>query len=602
MKARILGNLYLRWTKLAPIPWSLPNMPEGKTLEPVFSGPWGLAGQWNYPNPHPDFTGPPRQYTSYLPLMGTTFPAIYLHCVRNNTDVGPRTNLPINRWNNFGGVFLLNSTGFYTPTTLDRVRPRFTTIGIHQGSTNKDGINLGNDVDDPNSFTTFGASFFRRWTITVIDRWNDGQTIWENITTEKHYQFVQNVSIAPHIAWNIRWFVQNGLEHSIGEATQKSVRVRHFVMATQTRQYTIGAAGIKRPLLSSESNFGWRYSINEDINTKPWRFDTVDYPTIGYVNFAPRWLPDFFADIEAAQGQQLETLISVGLNGTFNSIAGPGVAARQSCIQRVTNRHLLKYAINPNYQAFNPRWVGFDTPAPSNYFTYPETVDYRLTNPDTVAQFLDDTITDQPLLDASTLAIANDCAIVNPVKSITTKSETWEVEHNVQRIQSWTSTLPITIASLGTQHNWRIANSTFDGQPVQFLATVENWLGPRGLAAGNPANTATQTPVEAAGFNLPPGGQSQTFTSINGQPVAMQLNGSDPDSNKAWFIIDELPQYSGVAVPNWNPTLVQNEFFNPYSKNVTWIPPQGWRGTTTFTYRVFDGFSFSPPIVVTLVR
>jgi hypothetical protein len=124
------------------------------------------------------------------------------------------------------------------------------------------------------------------------------------------------------------------------------------------------------------------------------------------------------------------------------------------------------------------------------------------------------------------------------------------------------------------------------------------------LAAGNPANTATQTPVEGAGFNSAPGGQSQTFTSVNGQPVAMVLNGADPDSNKAWFIIDELPQYPGIAVSNNNPTIFQStdQFFNQYSKNVTWIPPEGWQGTTTFTYRVFDGFSFSPPIVVTLVR
>lgn len=598
MRGRIFGNLYLRWTKLAPLPWSLSNMPQGRTLEPVHTGPGGtLPGQWNYPNPHPSFTGPPRQYTSYSPLTnGSTGPSIYLHCVRNNGDVGPRTNLPINRWSNFGGIVIRNGTGFYSSSQLTRVAPRFTTIGTHQGSI------FSNDVDNPN--LTFGGFYFRRWTITVTDRWTAGETIRENITTETHYQFIRAVSIAPNIAWNIRWFVNDGLEHSIGEATQKSIQVRHFVMASQSRQYTIGASGIKRPLIAGESQSGWRFSINNDINNEPWRFGPVEYPNISYPGYGPKSLPLFFADVEAAQEPQLSTLITVGLYGTFDSIVGSSVAFRQSCLQRVTNRHLLKYAINPAFAAFNPRWIGFDTPAPSNYFTHPEPVDYKLNNPDTIAQYLADTVTDQPLLDASTVAIGDDCAITNPVKSITTKTDTWEIEPNVQRTRSWTSALPITIAPLGTQHNWRIANSTLDGQPVEFRATVENWLGPRGLAAGNPANTATQTPVEAAGFNQLPGGQSQTFTSINGQPVAMVLNGGDSDSNRAWFIIDELPQYPGIAVPNWNPTLIQNtdQFFNPYSKNVTWIPPQGWQGTTTFTYRVFDGFSFSPPIVVTLVR
>ena len=599
MRARILGKMYLRWSKLAPLPWSLSNMPQGRALEAVHTGPGGfLPGQWNYPNPAQGFTGPPRTYTSYAPLTENATPAIYLHCLKNNVDVGPRTNLPINRWATFGGYFIRNSTGFYGPTTLNRSSPRFSTIGTNQSIGGAGFFGSTSDVDDPSPFSTSGASHFRRFTITMTDRWTDGSTIRENVTTERHYQFLREVSTAPYIAWNIRWMVQDGLEHSIGEATQKYIVVRHFVIATQTRQYAIGAAGIKRSLLSGESSSGWRFAINEDINKKPWRFDSAQYPNISYPGFAPQSLPNFLVDTETAQGEQLATLISVGLNGTFDSIVGSTVAAKLSWLQRVTNRHLLKYTINPSYQTFNPRWIGFDNPAPRNYFTHPSPVDYKLGDEDTFAQFLDNRITHQPMLNASSLAISEDCAIPNPVKSITTKTDTWEIEHDVQRIRTWTSALPITIAPLGNQHTWRIAESTFDGQAVEYLATVINWLGPRGLAGGNPANTATQTPVEGAGFNSAPSGQSQTVTSVNGQFVAIVLNGGDSDSDKAYFIVDELPQYSGVAVPNYNPTIFQA---NSYSKNVTWSPPQGWRGTTTFTYRIFDGFSFSQPIVVTLV-
>jgi hypothetical protein len=108
--------------------------------------------------------------------------------------------------------------------------------------------------------------------------------------------------------------------------------------------------------------------------------------------------------------------------------------------------------------------------------------------------------------------------------------------------------------------------------------------------------------VEAAGFNTKPTGQTQTYTSINGQPVPMTLSGSDSDSSKAMFIIETLPMYPDFPVSNDETLLSQVALpNNHYSNQVTWYPPQGWHGTTNFTYRVFDGFSFSDPIVVTLI-
>ena len=604
MKRRIVGKYYLRRTTLGAMPFSLPNMPAGKTLEDAFSGisqfQFGFQGIWNYPNPHPNFPGPPKTYVSYSPQSG--FPEIYLRVFDvNGNALGPQTRLVTGRFSLAGGYTLSTiPTLFYNPTDIS---PGFFTYRDWQfrcEGTQLPALSGTIDTDSPTM--VLGSQYFlRRWTITTTDRWTDGQIIWENVTTEKHYQFLRTATFPPHIAFNLQWTTADGLEHSIVEATRRTIVLRHFVMASQQRQYTVGASGMKRPLLQNESSNGWKFAINEDINQKAWNFGQVSYPTISYNNFGPRWLPDFFSDVDSADSEQLATLIPVGLHGTFNNLAGSSLAAQQSCLQRVVNRHLLRYQINPQYQAFTPRWVGYDIPAPTTYYTHPDTaIDYKLSNPNTIAQWLNDQLTEQPFHPGQFVALNDSTAVFAPTKPITTKTTTFEVEHDVTRTIAWNSSLPVSIAPLGNAHTWRIANSTLDGQPVQFAAVVSNWLGPIGYAGGT--NPPAGTMVEAAGFNTKPSGQAQTYTSINGQPVPMTLSGSDSDSSKAMFIIETLPMYPDFPVSNDETLLSQVALpNNQYSNQVTWYPPQGWHGTTNFTYRVFDGFSFSDPIVVTLI-
>ncbi len=84
--------------------------------------------------------------------------------------------------------------------------------------------------------------------------------------------------------------------------------------------------------------------------------------------------------------------------------------------------------------------------------------------------------------------------------------------------------------------------------------------------------------------NQKPVANNQTLTAIFNTPIQITLTGSDKDGDRLTFSVNSQPE-NGQLI-GIEPTL-------------TYTPNQGFDGTDSFTFRVFDGLDYSATATVT---
>lgn len=129
-------------------------------------------------------------------------------------------------------------------------------------------------------------------------------------------------------------------------------------------------------------------------------------------------------------------------------------------------------------------------------------------------------------------------------------------------------------AAGGTNYSLRLAPGLTDGGPYSLTLTARDNAG------------ATTTQTVALRVNRPPTATSQTVAATEAVAKTITLTGNDPDGDALSYTIIAQPARGKLGALT--------------GANLTYVPPLGFSGADSFTFKVGDGAAESAPATVTI--